>query len=263
LGNEFLGQIKNVDAILHVVRAFESTQAVHTLGTIDPERDMEIVRMELILKDLEMVSKHIENEKDQEKKALLFRIKEVLNNNQPVKSSAFSEEERQLIKDLQFLTGKPEFFVLNISESEMSGEKIKILEEKDFLVVCAKLEADLAALTPSEQKEYLKASGIIHSGLDKVIKEAYELLSLITFYTIKGGKEVRAWPIKKETKAYDAAGLVHTDMMKGFIKAEVIPVDDLFKLERWHTAHEKGKVRLEGRDYIMQDGDVVEFKFQA
>lgn len=263
LGNEFLGQIKNVDAILHVVRAFESTQAIHTLGTVDPERDMEIINTELMLKDLDTIAKLVEKEKDVEKKTLLVKLRDNLDKGVLLGKMKLSDEERQQVKDLQLLSDKPMFYVLNISEKELGSSKIKELEEKDFLVVCAKLEADLVELTPSEQQEYLKSAGVASSGLEKVIKEAYSILDLITFFTIKGGKEIRAWSINKGSNAIVAAGVVHTDMEKGFIKAEVLNFAELTKIGNWHKAHEEGKVRLEGKDYLVTDGDIIEFKFKV
>lgn len=269
LGNEFLGQIKNVDAILHVVRAFESNEAVHTLGTVDPERDMEIIKTELLLKDLEIVNRMIEQEKGVERKSLLLKLRKELDEEIPIKSIQLSAEERQQVKDLQLLTDKPMFYVLNISEKELGSPKVKKLEGKDFpclpagrLVVCAKLESDLIALSSEEQQEYLQSVGVTSGGLEKVVRKAYNILDLINFFTIKGGREVRAWPIKKGMCALDAAGKVHTDMEKGFIKAEVIGFDELVSIGSWHKAHEEGKVRLEGKDYLVTDGDVVEFKFR-
>jgi GTP-binding protein YchF len=270
LGNEFLGKIREVDAILQVVRSFEDERAVHTLGTIDPERDIEIVNMELILKDLEIASRLGEKEKNPEIKNLLARIKEALNSGKMVKDLVFSPEEKSHLQFLPFLTGKPMFYVLNISEKELGSENLKNLEDKDFpalpagrLVVCAKMESDLIELDFSEQKEYLSSAGVQSCSLEKVIKESFEILDLITFFTIKGGKEVRAWPTKKGTTAYEAAGLVHTDMQKGFIKAEVINYVDFVKIDNWHKGHEMGKIRLEGHDYILQDGDIIEFKFKV
>lgn len=261
LGNEFLGHIRETDAILHVVRAFESSEAVHTLGTVDPERDIEIVNMELILKDLETVAKLVESEKNPEIKNLLTKVKDHLNDGKMVKDLNLSDEEKVYLKLFSFLSSKPMFYVLNISEKELQGEKIKKLEEKDFLVVCAKLEADLTALSPAEQKEYLKEVGVASSSLEKVLAEAYEILDLITFFTIKGGNEVRAWPIARETTAWEAAGKVHTDMQKGFIKAEVINYHDFVKIGSWHKAHEEGKIQTVGKDHIIAEGDIVEFKF--
>lgn len=263
LGNEFLGHIKEVDAILHVARAFEHPQAIHPLGTVDPERDIEIVNTELILRDLDTVNKLIEKEKDSQIKSLLSRIRQSLDKGTMIKEMKLPIEEETQIKLLQLLTDKPVFYVLNISEKELGSEKMRKLEEEDFLVVCAKLEADLIELSPLEQKEYLSSLGVSSSSLEKVIKEAYSILELITFFTIKGGKEVRAWPIKKGIKALEAADKVHTDMARGFIKAELINYKDLIKFGTWHKAHEEGKIRFEGRDYKVSDGDVIEFKFKV
>ncbi|MBI4991064.1 redox-regulated ATPase YchF [Candidatus Gottesmanbacteria bacterium] len=260
LGNEFLGHIRQVDAILHVVRAFESTQALHPLGTVDPERDIEIINTELLLKDLDTVEKLIDKENDQEKKELLIKIKEAINSGTPVRNIQFTHEEEIVVKDYQFLTKKPLFFVLNISENELASAKVKKLESKDFLVICAKLEADLIELAPIERTEYLKATGISQTGLEKVLREAYSILDLITFFTIKGGKEVRAWPVKTGTLTLEAAGKVHTDFEKHFIRAEVISFSEFAKLGSWHNAKEQGKITTVGHDYIIKNGDVVEFK---
>lgn len=260
LGNEFLGHIREVDAILHVVRAFESTEAVHPLATVDPERDIEIINTELLLKDLDTVGKLIDKENDQEKKELLVKIKEALNSGKSVRNIQFTHEEEIVVKDYQFLTQKALFFVLNISENELASTKVKKLESKDFLVICAKLEADLIELTPIERAEYLKATGISQTGLEKVLREAYSILDLITFFTIKGSTEVRAWPIKNGTLAPQAAGKVHTDFEKHFIRAEIISFSEFVKLGSWHTAREQGKITTVGHDYVIKDGDVVEFK---
>jgi len=262
LGNEFLGHIREVDAIVHVVRAFESSEAAHVLISIDPQRDIEIVNTELVLKDLDIVSKLVEKEKDLEKKRVLATVKDSLNKNVSVNNLKLNEEERKILNDLKLLSNKPMFYVLNISESQLGSPKIKTLEEKDFLFLCAKLEVDLEELPPDEQKEYLKSVGVTSSSLEKVIKEAYSILNLITFFTIKGGKEVRAWPIKLGTTALDASAVVHTDMARGFIKAEVINCVDFVSIGNWHLAHEQGKIRLEGRDYQLVDGDIIEFKFR-
>ncbi len=262
MGNEFLSYIKKVDAILQVVRAFESETAQHTLKTIDPQRDIEIVNTELILKDLDTVERLIEKEKDLSVKNLLSRIKDHLNQCRPLLDFSLTEEEKNYLQGLQLLSAKPMFYVMNISEKELSSPKLKSLEEKNFLIICARLEAEILELSSLEQAEYLKSYNIELLGLEKVIKRAYEILNLITFFTIKGGREVRAWSIKKGTKAEEAAGIVHTDMRKGFIKAEVINYSQLSKIGSWQKAQQDGKIRLEGKDYEVEDGDVVEFKFK-
>lgn len=260
LGNEFLGHIREVDAILHVVRAFENPVAAHPLTTVDPERDIEIINTELLLKDLETVNKPIAKENESERKKLLTKIKEALNNGKLIRSIQLTQEETQISKDFHFLTQKPMFYVLNISESELASPKVKQLEDKDLLVICAKLEADLIELTPIERTEYFKATGVSQTGLEKVLREAYRVLDLITFFTIKGGHEVRAWPVQKGTLAPQAAGKVHTDFEKHFIRSEVIPYLEFVRLRSWHNAKEQGKITTAGRDYIIKDGDVVEFK---
>jgi len=262
LGNEFLGHIRDVDAIVQVVRAFESSEAVHVLGSIDPQRDIEIVNTELVLKDLDIVSKIIEKEKDSEKKIVLTTIKNSLNKNEPIKTLKLNEGESKILNELQLLSAKPMFYVLNISESQLGSPKLKSRQEKNFLFLCAKLESDIEELTESEQKEYLKSIGVDKASLEKVIRQAYSILNLITFFTIKGGKEVRAWPIKRGTTALDASALVHTDMARGFIKAEVINYTVFASIGNWHLAHEQGKIGLEGRDFQARDGDIIEFKFK-
>lgn len=210
LGNKFLGHIREVDAIVHIVRTFTNPQVSHVYGKIDPQNDIEIVNLELELGEIK----------------------------------------------------KPTIYILNISEDQIGKEpKDLFLNLKEEVIsVCAKLEMDLAELSVKERKEYLTESGIKETGLDKVIRAAYKLLGLITFFTIKGGKQVQAWPIKEGANALDAAGLVHTDFAKGFIKAEVISFKELVEASSWKEAQEKGKIRLEGKDYIMRDGDVIEFK---
>lgn len=263
LGNEFLGQIREVDAILHVVRAFENADAAHVMGTVEPQRDMEIIGMELVLKDLDTIKKLIDKEDNLARKALFLKIKESLNKNIPIRDFKFTPEELQLMEGIEFLTAKPVFYILNISENELGSAKQHKIEEKDFLVICAKLEADLIELATSEQQEYLRSVGVNGSGLEKVIQEAYSILNLITFFTVKGGKEVKAWPIKKGSTVLAAAGMVHEDMQKGFIKAEVINYKDFVDIGLWHKAHEEGKIRFEGKDYVVSDGDIIEFKFKV
>ncbi|HUW24099.1 MAG TPA: redox-regulated ATPase YchF [Patescibacteria group bacterium] len=216
LGNQFLGKIREVAAIVHIVRMFTNPDVSHYYETIDPRRDIEIVNIELQLGGIK----------------------------------------------------KPTIYVLNVSEDQLKDQKwpsrIKVGEEEVELVpVCAKLEADLADFSSEERKQYLKEMGIEESGLDKLIKKAYQLLGLITFYTIKGGKEVRAWSLQKGKTSLDAAGEVHTDMAKGFVKAEVVGFEELVESGGWKGAAETGKVRLEGRDYFVKEGDIIEFKFNA
>ncbi|OGG00485.1 redox-regulated ATPase YchF [Candidatus Gottesmanbacteria bacterium RBG_13_37_7] len=262
LGNEFLSHIRETDAILEVLRAFESETAQHTLGTVEPERDRQIVNTELVLKDMDYVSKLIDKSKDNEEKDLLQRIKNALDKETPVRDMVFSCEEEILVKTYNFLTSKPVFYVVNLSEHELNDKNIREIEDKDYLVVSAKMEADLIDLTPLEQKEYLESYKLETSLLEKVIQKSYQVLNLVTFYTIKGGREVRAWPIKNGTNAHLAAEKVHTDMAKGFIKAEVINVKDLLIIGDWHKAHIDGKMRFEGKDYLVKDADVIEFKFK-
>lgn len=259
LGNEFLGHIREVEAILHVLRAFENAQAPHPLGTIDPQRDFEIVQTELILKDLATLEKQTE-EKDKVRESAVKKLIEGLNKGKLASEVNLTAEEKESVRDLFLLTAKPQILVLNVSESQLE-QKFPPLGKFKLIPLCGKLEAEITELSAPEQRAYLKELGLAESGLEKVIKSCYELLSLITFFTIKGGKEVRAWPIKRGETAFEAAGMIHTDIAHGFIKAEVLKYEDLVAVGSFAQAHEKGRVRVEGKDYQIREGEVVEFKF--
>ena len=279
LGNKFLSHIREVDAIVHVVRCFEDADIVHVDGSVDPARDMETINLELIFADLETIDRRIDraqkNSKSGEKKYLreldfLKALKAHLESGKPVRSLALSEEGRAEARNLFLLTDKPVIYVANIAEEEIgqslpSVEKLRAqaaLEGAGALTICARAEEEIAQLSPGEKKEFLEALGIGESGLDRLVKECYSLLGLISYLTA-GPKEVRAWTIEKGTKAPQAAGKIHSDFERGFIRAEVIGFDELMECGTMAVAKEKGLVRSEGKDYVMQDGDIVLFRFNV
>lgn len=268
LGNKFLSHIREVNVIAHVVRAFTDENVIRE-GSSDPESDYASIQIELVLADLETARNHEARIKDQGEKTLMNRIIENLDAGTPVRSMKFSDEENELVKQLFFLSNKPEIIVLNVNEDEYISSKVTGLVSKysellqlpknKFIVICAKIESELAGLDADEQREYLKDLEFGDSGLERLIQKAYEELGLISFLTA-GVKEVRAWTIKKGASAVASAGEIHTDFMKKFIKAEVVSFDDFTVLGGWKGAREHGKARLEGKDYIVRDGDVIEFK---
>lgn len=279
LGNKFLSHIREVDAIVHVVRCFQNEKIIHVNGSVDPIRDIEIINLELALADLEQVSKIYEKNAKLVKTGdksliqsvnLTERIKNALENNLPARSVAIDgEEEVKIMKNLQLLTAKPVIYVANISEDDIGKEdndmvrKVKDYAQKEgskAIVLSAKIEEELAGLDKEEREAFKEELGIKESGLEKLISASYDLLGLMSFLTA-GEKEVRAWTIKKGTKAPQAAGKIHTDFEKGFIKAEVVSYSDLIEAGSFLKAKEKGKVRIEGKDYVVQDGDVMLFRF--
>lgn len=270
LGNKFLSHIREVSVICHVVRAFIDENIIRE-GSSDPENDYATICTELILADLQTVQgveARIRKGGEAEKSAVA-KLLARLNDGQPVREMTFTEEEETFVKTLFLLTSKKELVVLNVSEDDYSLVNNQILIERyanllqvpesRFVVICAKIEAELAALSESEQKEYLKELGFPFSGLERLIQKAYENLGLISFLTC-GEKEVRAWTMKKGDSAVAASGEIHTDFMKKFIKAEVVGYEDFVANNGWKGSRERGKARFEGKDYIMKDGDVVEFK---
>jgi len=266
LGNEFLGHIREVDLVLHLIRAFDSG-VPHPMGEIDPKRDYEVVETELVLKDLETVKKltvNISQPMEKKLESLIGKLSLWLNEGKPLRDLLLSPEEKEEVKQFFLLTDKPEICVLNISEKDLNNTA-QVSATAPFcvnpIVICAKLEAELADFGESEGKAYLATYQINESGLEKLIKESYKTLDLLTFYTIKGGKEVRAWSIKKGATALSAAAIVHTDMAKGFIKAEVINYEDFKKYSSWKAASEAGTIELVGRDYQVAEGDILEIKF--
>lgn len=280
LGNKFLSHIRETDAICHVVRCFENDNVVHVDGNIDAIRDAETINLELIFADIETVDKRIEkakkmlkaDKKYQLELELLEKVKTKLEEGIPVRAMDFNEDEEIIIKDMFLLTAKPIIYIANISEEQIENpdtqENVKKLKEyavkesAEVIPLCVKIEEELSGLDDEDKKEMLEALGLEESGLDKLIKKSYDLLGLMSFLTA-GEPEVRAWTIKKGTKAPQAAGKIHSDIERGFIKAEIVSYDDLIREGSMALAREKGLVRSEGKEYIMQDGDVVLFKFNV
>ena len=280
LGNKFLSHIREVDAIVHVVRCFDDTNIIHVEGGIDPVRDIETINLELIFADMETAEKRIDKAKKDakgDKKAvadieLFERVRQTRENEKPIRSMELDEDEYRKVCASNFLTVKPVIYAANMSEGEFGDSSrnkyLKAVEEfaaaegSEVLPICAKLEEDISDLDPDEKELFMADLGLTESGLARLIKASYSLLGLISFLTA-GSDEVRAWTIKKGTKAPQAAGKIHTDFEKGFIRAEVISFDDLVANETMTAAKEKGLVRSEGKDYVMQDGDVVLFRFNV
>ena len=281
LGNKFLADIREVDAIVHVVRCFENIDVVHVDGEINPARDIETINLELIFSDIEIIERQIERTKKAakgDKKLLvnvefLERLKEHLENGKSARSFDFTDEESEIIRQTPLLSAKPVIYAANLCEDDF---KNNIENNKNFLTVkaiadeehsavlpiCAQIEAEISDMKPEDKEMFLNDLGLEVSGLNRIIKEGYKLLGLISYLTA-GKPEVRAWTIKKGTKAPQAAGKIHTDFEKGFIRAEVISFDDLMACGSMAAAKEKGLVRLEGKEYVMQDGDIVLFRFNV
>ena len=281
LGNKFLSHIREVDAIVHVVRCFDDEKIIHVSGNIDPLRDIEVINLELALSDLEQITKKYEKDAKLVKTGdksliaqvnIMEKVKNALENNLPARSvETDNEEEAKLLKGLQLLTAKPVIYVANISEKDVANEdneyvkQVKAYAEKEgakTIVLSAKIEEELASLDKDERELFKEELGIKESGLEKLVSASYDLLGLMSYLTA-GEKEVRAWTIKKGTKAPAAAGKIHTDFEKGFIKAEVVSYDDLIEAGSYLKAKEKGKVRMEGKEYVVQDGDVILFRFNV
>lgn len=280
LGNKFLSHIREVDAICEVVRCFEDSNITHVDGNIDPIRDIETINLELIFADIETIDKKIESvkkkiktdKKFQDELNILEKIKNTLEQGKPARSLNFTDEEIILLKETFLLTMKPILYIANISEQQIENaaedkyvkQVIQYAEQENAEVVplCVKIEEELASLEEQDKQEMMEALGIKKSGLDMVIQKSYNLLGLMSFLTA-GEPEVRAWTIKKGTKAPQAAGKIHTDIERGFIRAEVVSYNDLIKEGSMVNAKEKGLVRSEGKDYIMQEGDIVLFRFNV
>jgi GTP-binding protein YchF len=278
LGNKFLANIREVNAIAHVVRCFDDPNIVHVSGSIDPARDIEIINLELIYSDLSTAEKKVDGAqkksksgKSEDRKELEFyqRIKDQLAQGKPVRDLTFSDEEKEFKKQVSFLSDKPILYVANIAETQIATadtdpnvlavKKIADAEGAEVVVISTKLESELVQLGPEEELALLKEYGLAESGIDRLARASYKLLNLISYLT-SGEKETRAWTIKRGTKAPQAAGVIHTDFEKGFIKADVINFEQLKTLSGITEAREKGLVRQEGKEYVMQDGDVVLFK---
>lgn len=281
LGNKFLANIREVDAIVQVVRCFENKDIIHVEGTIDPIRDIEIVNYELILSDLEIVEnrlakieKKATTSNDKEglyEVSLLKKLKEILSLGKMLRLEEFDEKESKLIKTYNLITNKPFIYLANVSEDDLltndnpyvnKVREYSSKEKSSVVLMCAKIESELSELDEESKKEFLKDLGIQNSGLDSLIHNTYHLLGLKTFFTV-GSDEVRAWTFKDGMTAPLCAGLIHTDFQKGFIKAEVMSYDDLVKYGSEIKVKEAGRARLEGKDYIMQDGDICLFRFNV
>lgn len=281
LGNKFLSHIREVDAIVEVVRCFDNGKIIHVDGNVDPIRDIETINLELIISDLdiinnrlEKVSKKARTTKDKDsliEVEALEKAKEALEKNIPLRNLEFSEEEEKVLKSYSFLTIKPIIYLANIDEDELGKEDncyvktVKEYAEKEnskVVSLCAKVEEDLSELDSDDKKEMLEALGIENSGLDKLITATYDILGLATYFTV-GKDEVRAWTFKKGMNAKKCAGIIHTDFEKGFIRAEVISYNDLIEYGSELQVKEAGKARLEGKDYLMQDGDICHFRFNV
>lgn len=280
LGNQFLGHIREVDAIVHVVRCFEDPNVAHVEGDIDPVRDIESVNLELTFADLEVVERRISKLRKPAESGIkeakfeleaLSKAKLALEEGNPVLKADLSPDQRLILSSLNLLTDKPEIYVLNVSDDDLVAEDFgrypelrRIIDQRDSEVVKigAKLEAELLEFSEEESAEYLSEMGVKERGLDRLVSAAYDLLGLITFITAEPS-EARAWPIAKRSTAYDAAGLIHGDIQRGFIKAEVVNWRDLVQSGSFHSCRESGKLMVEGREYRINDGEVIHFKFNV
>lgn len=281
LGNKFLANIREVDAIIHVVRCFEDDDIIHVEGSVDPLRDIDTVNLELIFSDMEVLERRIDktakmlkgDKSLQTEYELLKRVHAALLAGKPARSVACTEDEEAILSTVSLLTKKPVIYAANMSEADFTGnidknghyQKLKTLaagENAEVLPICAKLEEDIAGMDAEEKKLFLSELGLDRSGLDRLIQASYRLLGLISYLTA-GTPEVRAWTIADGTKAPQAAGKIHSDFERGFIRAEVIAYDELMAVGSMAAAKEKGLVRSEGKDYVMKDGDIVLFRFNV
>lgn len=283
LGNKFLANIREVDALIHVVRCFDDDNVIHVDGSVNSARDIEVINLELIFSDIEILDRRIaKTEKDfkggnrtlGDELNLLNRLKEHLEEGKSARAfQCADEEEEEIIASIPLLSGKPVIYAANLSEDDFANgiennanykavQEIAASENSAVMPVCAKFEEDISDMDPEEKKEFLTEINLEESGLDRIIKASYDLLGLMSFLTA-GKKEVRAWTIRKGTKAPKAAGVIHSDFERGFIRAEIIKYDDLIALGSKTAVKEKGLMRSEGKDYVMEDGDVVEFLFNV
>ena len=281
LGNKFLSHIREVDAVIHVVRCFDNDDIMHVSGSVDPKRDIETINLELILSDLEILDRRIDRTAKAAKgdKSLLTeleflkRLKTELENGVSARAVEADDDEKAILADIGLLSAKPVIYACNMSEDDFSNgldsnegykavQKIAAEEKAGVLPICAEIEAEIVEMDKEEKELFLSDMGLEQSGLDRLISECYSLLGLISYLTA-GKQEVRAWTIKKGTKAPQAAGKIHTDFERGFIRAEVIAYDDLIACGSMSAAKEKGLVRSEGKEYVMKDGDVVLFRFNV
>jgi GTP-binding protein YchF len=279
LGNQFLGHIRQVDAIAHIVRCFDDDNVVHVDGSLDPLRDVEVIQTELNLADLDTVDKRINrvgkqaksgDKKMQEELALLLKVQEALNNGRPARSTDLTAGQWKLLRELCLITAKPVLYVANVAEEDLDGQHPfvtqlrahAIAEGAEMVIICGKIEAEIAELPDDEKADFLNELGLDEAGLDRMIHAGYRLLGLITYFTA-GVKEVRAWTVSKGARAPQAAGVIHSDFEKGFIRAEVIGYDDYVAAKGESAAKEKGLMRLEGKEYIVKDGDIMHFRFNV
>jgi hypothetical protein len=279
LGNQFLGHIRSTDAIAHVVRCFDDPEVVHVAGAVNPLHDIDIINTELLLADLDTVEKrHAKAEKASKSNdpkvkaelAVLQKILAALNAGKPARTVELAADEKPLARDLFLLTAKPQLYVANVDEAGLSAsnayttavEKRAAEEGSQVVRICGALEAEIAQLEPAERNEFLADMGLAEPGLNRLIHAAYRLLDLITYFTA-GVQEVRAWTIRRGTKAPGAAGVIHSDFEKGFIKADCYSSDDLFALGSEQAVKEKGLLRSEGKEYVVKDGDILFFKFNV
>ncbi|MCK4507639.1 MAG: redox-regulated ATPase YchF [Desulfuromonadales bacterium] len=279
LGNQFLGHIRQVDAIAHIVRCFDDDNVVHVDGTIDPLRDVEVIQTELNLSDMDTVEKRINrvvkqaksgDKKMQEELVLLEKVHECLDSGQPARSAELTDAQWEVLRELCLITVKPVLYVANVAEDDLCGEhpfvaRLKeqaTTEDAELVIICGKIEAEIAELPEDEKAEFLNELGLNESGLARMIHAGYRLLGLNTYFTA-GVKEVRAWTVSAGARAPQAAGVIHTDFEKGFIRAEVIAYADFVSVKGESGAKEKGLMRLEGKEYIVKDGDVMHFRFNV
>lgn len=279
LGNQFLGHIRQVDAIANIVRCFEDENVVHVDGSVDPVRDVEVIQTELNLADLETVEKRIARTEKQAKSGdkqmkaeleVLLKVRSCLNEGRPARTVDLAAEEKTILHGLHLISAKPVLYVANVSEDDLEGRhpfvaelrQVAEREGAELVTICGKIEAEIAELPSEEKEDFLKELGLPEAGLDRMIHAGYHLLGLITYFTA-GVKEVRAWTIPAGTKAPGAAGVIHTDFEKGFIRAEVIAYHDFVAAGGETGAKEKGLMRLEGKEYVVRDGDVMHFRFNV
>ena len=281
LGNKFLSHIREVDAVVEVVRCFDDNNIIHVDSSVDPIRDIEVINVELVMSDLEIVDNRISRigkkaEMTKDKKELLEiatlkKIKSGLEQNIPVRKMELEEEELEVIKSFNLITQKPIIYVANVSEDDVvnsGNDYYKMvcdyakLENSEVVLICAKIESELAELNDEDKAQFLEELGILESGLDQLISKTYSLLGLATYFTA-GSDEVRAWTFKKGMKAPECAGIIHTDFERGFIKAEIMSYDDLVQYGSEKAVKDNGKMRLEGKEYVMQDGDICYFRFNV
>src|SRR5438128_3288263 len=281
LGNQFLHAIRETDTMIHVARCFENESVPHVEETLDPRRDIETIQIELALADLSTVERRRERVQKTAKGgdkaarselAVLDKLQPALEEFKPARSVALNEEETTIARNYFLLTMKPTIYAANVNEATLtdsdanehvkSTRAVAIEEGAECVVICAQLEADLVGLSPAERTEYLESLGVKSSGVDQLIKSAYRVLGLMSFLTA-GEKEARAWTIPRNSRAQDAAGAIHSDIARGFIRAEIVGYDDLMRAGSYAAARERGLLRLEGKDYIMQEGDIVNFRFNV